>query len=242
MLDKHRKWSGRTACIVTLLAASFELLASSPAQAADGAQAGKATQAGKAPQAEDAARGARAFAGRTYSGFVSARVRPPKGSGARALNRRGRSTAEFQVTGKDTATLLLIGNVEKDNDASFAAEGRFIGADWQGGQAVPVTISGNGRIAGGGTKDGSRMRIEGRFEGDELQVLVELRPLSATPGGFPVGTVFRFEYTLAHAKPRAHSEGAGKNDRCREIVYRTQLIPNLFGSSMSMIRVPECRR
>lgn len=212
------------ACIMMLLAASLGLMLASSAQAGDSAP------------------GARAFAGRAYSGRVSARVTPPKGSGARGLNRQGRATAELQQTGKNSATLVLIGNVARDNDASFAAEGRFDGAGWQGGREVPVRISGNGQISGGGTKDGSQMRIKGRFEGDNLQVLVELRPLSTTQGGFPVGTVFRFEYALRHVAPRSQSAGAGKGDDCREIVYRTQLIPNLFGSSMSMIRVPECRR
>ena len=219
---KRWTWPGRMACLLALL-----IIASGLAPPA---------------RAEDPAPGARAFAGRPYTGVVSARVRPPKGSGIRAVNRHGGGTAELQMTGKDTATLLLIGNVEKDNDASFAAEGRFVGADWQGGAEIPVRISGEGRISGSGTKDGNQMRIEGRFEGHKLDVFVELRPMSTTPGGFPVGTTFSFEYTLQHLKPRARSEGSGKGDGCREIVYRTKLVPNLFGGTMSTVRVPECRR
>ncbi|MCO5118309.1 MAG: hypothetical protein M9951_01565 [Burkholderiaceae bacterium] len=209
-------------CIVALLVASSGLAASPPAHAADASQ------------------GARAFAGRTYEGVVSAHVKPPRGSGFRAVNRHGRGTAELQMTGKDTATLLLIGNVEKDNDASFAAEGRFVGADWRGGTEAMVTISGDGRIAGSGTVDGNQMDIRGRFEGRKLDVYVELRPLSATSGGFPAGTAFQFGYTLVD--PVAIEPGSGDGDGCREIVYRTKLVPNLFGGTMSTVQVPECRR
>ncbi len=82
------------------------------------------------------------------------------------------------------------------------------------------------------------MAIKGRFEGRELDVFVELSPLSETPGGFPVGTVFRFRYALEYLDRSARS---GKGDGCREIVYRTKLVPNLFGGTMSTVRVPECR-
>ncbi len=196
-----------------------------------------------APATEDTPSGARAFAGRTYQGVVSARVQPPKGSGIRATNHHGGGTAELQLTGRDTARLLLIGNVQKDNDASFATDGQFVGADWRSASAVPVTISSDGRISGSGETDGNHIEIDGRFVDRKLDVFVELRPTTATPGGFPVGTAFQFRYKLVYAVPYADTPaGDGKKrDGCREVVYRTKLVPNLFGGTMSTVRVPECR-
>ena len=194
--------------------------------------------------AEDPPSGARAFAGRTYQGVVTARVQPPKGSGIRAKNHHGGGTAELQLTGKDTARLLLVGNVQKDNDASFAADGEFVGADWRSGSTVPVTISADGKIAGRGKVDGGHIEIDGQFVDRKLDVFVELRPTATTSGGFPAGTAFHFRYKLVHAVPYAdRPAGDGeKRDGCREIVYRTKLVPNLFGGTMSTVRVPECRR
>lgn len=188
--------------------------------------------------------GARAYADRVYRGVVSARVTPPKGSGARARSDHGGGTAELQLTGKDTARLLLIGNVRNDNDASFAADGRFVGEDWQGGTGVPVRISADGRIAGSGMNADSRMSIEGRFSGRKLDVLVEIRPTAATAGGFPEGTLFQFRYKLVDPPPMAEGSGGARagDGSCREIVYRNKLVPNLFGGTMSMVRVPECWR
>ncbi|HRO58069.1 MAG TPA: hypothetical protein PK177_02715 [Burkholderiaceae bacterium] len=193
--------------------------------------------------AEDA-EGARAYADRVYRGVVSARVVPPKGSAARARSDHGSGTAELQLTGKDTARLLLIGNVRNDNDASFAAEGRFVGDGWEGGTGVPVTIAADGRIAGSGTNAGNRMSIEGRFSGRKLDALVEIRPTAATAGGFPEGTLFQFRYKLVDPPPMARGSGGGRaaDGSCREIVYRNKLVPNLFGGTMSMVRVPECRQ
>ena len=40
---------------------------------------------------------------------------------------------------------------------------------------------------------------------------------------------------------RGSGGGRAADGSCREIVYRNKLIPNLFGGTMSMVRVPECR-
>lgn len=214
------------------LLAAFALAAWSAALAADPSPAA------------DKPTGARAFAGRTYEGVVTARVQPPKDSGLRAKNHHGGGTAELQLTGKDTARLLLVGNVQQDNDASFAADGEFVGADWRGASSVPVTISADGKISGSGETGGSHIEIDGQFVDRKLDVFVELRPAAPTPGGFPVGTAFQFRYQLVHAVPYAERPaGDGKQrDGCREVVYRTKLVPNLFGGTMSTVRVPECRR
>ena len=37
--------------------------------------------------------------------------------------------------------------------------------------------------------------------------------------------------------PRATPDGG-----CREVVYRSKLVPNLSGGAMGMVQVPECRR
>lgn len=194
--------------------------------------------------ATDTPTGARAFAGRTYQGVVTARVQPPKGSGIRARNHHGSGTAELQLTGKDSARLLLVGNVQEDNDASFAADGEFVGAEWRSASAVPVTISDDGRISGSGQADGNHVEIDGQFVDRKLDAFVELRPMAATAGGFPVGTAFQFRYRLVHAvsNPDRPAGDGKQRDGCREIVYRTKLVPNLFGGTMSMVRVPECRR
>lgn len=185
--------------------------------------------------------GARQFADKTWTGVVRSRIAPPEGSGLRGQGHHGRSTAELQMTGRDSARFILIGNIREENDASFGAEGRFVGQEWRADTEIPVVISADGKISGQGVLHGNRMMMDGQFTGDDLKVLVEIEPMTTTAGGYPVGTRFSFLYELRHFRER--KAGSGPADgKCREIVYRLKLVPNPFGGTMGMVRVPECRR
>lgn len=192
-----------------------------------------------APAHADAQR----FVDKVYEGVLTARVQPPIGSGIRVKTSHGSATAELKRTGPDTARFVLIGNVEQDNDASFGAQGRFENGAWRGGDSIPVTISADGAISGKGQTGDHDITIDGQIDDNRINAFVEVRPRSATGGGYPVGTTFQFKYTLRHFKPASASRGSGKGSgKCREIVYRMKLVPNFSGGPMGMVRVPECRR
>ena len=95
-------------------------------------------------------------------GVVKVRVVPPDGSGIRATTRNGRASASLEPSGR----LVVSGDVDRESDAGFAAEGRFSSGGWEGGSgAVELRIGPDGSIAGGGiADDGNRMEIEGRVD------------------------------------------------------------------------------
>ena len=89
----------------------------------------------------------------------------------------------------------------------------------------------------------SRMEIEGRVDPRRLDLLFEIELLGVTAGGFPPGTRFQFRYDLWRPFERPPGQaGATPDGGCREVVYRSKLVPNLSGGAMGMVQVPECRR
>lgn len=185
--------------------------------------------------------GIRGLAGGSYFGVVKVRVVPPDGSGIRATTRNGRASASLEPSGR----LVVSGDVDRESDAGFAAEGRFSSGGWEGGSgAVELRIGPDGSIAGGGiADDGNRMEIEGRVNHRRLDLLFEIELLGVTAGGFPPGTRFQFRYDLWRPFERPPGQaGATPDGGCREVVYRSKLVPNLSGGAMGMVQVPECRR
>ncbi|WP_133000201.1 hypothetical protein [Luteimonas arsenica] len=188
--------------------------------------------------AEDAADAAdiRALADGAYFGLVRSQVLPPEGSGTRSLRRSGKASAELQPSGR----FMVVGSLEEDADAGFAAEGDFAGGGWSGGSdGVELRIAPGGAISGGGLAGGNRMTIEGTLTRRKLDLYFELELQAPSAGGFPAGTRFRFGYELW--RPYEGGAQAAGDDDCREVVYRTKLVPNLSGGAMGMVQVPECR-
>lgn len=184
----------------------------------------------------------RAFADGAYLGLVRVRIVPPEGSAVRPLSRSGTASGELDASGR----LVVVGDIDREADAGFAADGRFVDAGWVGaGGDVELRIAADGSIRGGGIADGNRTTIEGRIDRRKLELVVEVALLAGSDGGFPAGTRYRFGYELwrpfTGAAGRTGQAGQGA-DRCREVVYRTKLVPNLGGGAMGMVRVPECRR
>ena len=107
--------------------------------------------------------------------MVKVRVVPPDGSGIRATTRNGRASASLEPSGR----LVVSGDVDRESDAGFAAEGRFSSGGWEGGSgAVELRIGPDGSIAGGGiADDGNRMEIEGRVDHRRLDLLFEIELL-----------------------------------------------------------------
>ena len=107
--------------------------------------------------------GIRGLAGGSYFGVVKVRVVPPDGSGIRATTRNGRASASLEPSGR----LVVSGDVDRESDAGFAAEGRFSSGGWEGGSgAVELRIGPDGSIA----DDGNRMEIEGRVDHRRLDL------------------------------------------------------------------------
>ena len=195
----------------------------------------------KAPVAEEDADGIRAFAGGAYFGVVKVRVIPPEGSDARPASRNGTGSAELQDSGR----LVVVGDIDREADAGFAADGAFADGGWAGGSGgVELAIAADGAITGGGTADGNAMSIEGRIDRRRLDLFFEIELLADSAGGFPAGTRFQFRYDLwrPFKRPPDQEDGPTPPGGCREVVYRNKLVPNLSGGAMGMVRVPECRR
>lgn len=182
----------------------------------------------------------RGFATDAYFGVVKVRVLPPEGSGARAVSRNGTGSAELQASGR----LVVVGDIDSEADAGFAADGVFQAGGWSGGSAgVELVIAADGTIRGGGTADGNAMSIEGSIDQRRLDLFFEIELLAASDGGFPAGTRFQFRYDLWRPFKRPPGQdGPTPEGGCREVVYRNKLVPNLSGGAMGMVRVPECRR
>lgn len=196
--------------------------------------------AGDGREAAREAAGIRAFAGGAYFGVVKVRVLPPEGSDARATSRNGRGSAELQDSGR----LVVVGDIDQEADAGFAADGVFAGGGWSGGSnGVALRIGPDGAVSGGGEADGNAMTIEGSIDQRRLDLFFEIELLADSGGGFPAGTRFQFRYDLWRPFERPPGQG-GRTPKggCREVVYRNKLVPNLSGGAMGMVRVPECRR
>lgn len=197
-------------------------------------------KAKEADQPGGEAGGIRAYAGGAYFGLVRARVVPPEGSGIRATSRNGTGSAELEPSGR----LVVVGDLDKEADAGFAADGRFEQGAWSNeGGDVQLRIAADGAISGGGIADGNRMTIEGDIDKRKLDLYFEIELLQASAGGFPAGTRFEFSYELWRPFERPKGQqGDTPKGGCREVVYRNKLVPNLSGGAMGMVRVPECRR
>lgn len=189
--------------------------------------------------AEQSAKGIRALAGEAYVGTVIARVTPPEGSGVRATRRSGPASASLGEDGR----LVVVGNIDRDADAGFAADGSFGGGGWSGGsEGVELAIGADGGIRGGGVAGGNRMAIEGRMAERSLDLQFTIQLLADSAGGFPAGTRFQFEYDLRRQVPGGGQQAAAGEGGCRKVEYRLKLVPNLSGGPMGMVRVPECIR
>lgn len=216
-------------------------LAGCEAKTADAASAGDAQRTdADVGDGEADATGIRAFAGGAYFGVVKVRVLPPEGSGARPASRNGTGTAELQESGR----LVVVGDIDREADAGFAADGDFTGGGWHGGSdGVDLRIADDGAIVGDGIADGNALTIEGRMDRRRLDLFFEIELRADSDGGFPAGTRFQFRYDLWRPFERPPGQaGSTPAGGCREVVYRNKLVPNLSGGAMGMVRVPECRR
>ena len=184
--------------------------------------------------------GIRGLADEAYIGTVIARVLPPPDSGVRATRRSGPASGSLASDGR----LVVAGDIDREADAGFTAKGTFSGGAWSGASGgVRLEIAADGRITGGGMADGNRMRIDGRLDERELEVLFEVELAEASPGGFPPGTRFSFEFDLRRQAPGAAVDAGDRaGEGCSRVEYRLKLVPNLGGGTMGMVRVPECIR
>lgn len=213
------------------------------AEASAGTHAGTGADRAGVPGASSAGESTsiRDFAGGSYFGLVKVRVLPPEGSDARPVSRNGTGSAELQESGR----LVVVGDVDREADAGFAADGDFAAGGWSGGSGgVELRIAPGGAITGGGTaEDGNAMSIEGTIDQRRLDLFFEIELRADSAGGFPAGTRFQFRYDLWRPFERPPGkEGPTPEGGCREVVYRNKLVPNLSGGAMGMVRVPECRR
>lgn len=229
-----------TASSMVLLAAIAVVATLPGCDASGSASAGARSTPGDGKEEARGTGDIRAFAGGAYFGVVKVRVLPPEGSDARATSRNGTGSAELQESGR----LVVVGDIDREADAGFAADGGFAGGGWSGGSdGVALRIGPDGAISGGGEADGNAMAIQGSIDRRRLDLFFEIELLADSDGGFPAGTRFQFRYDLWRPFERAPGQG-GRTPKggCREVVYRNKLVPNLSGGAMGMVRVPECRR
>lgn len=186
---------------------------------------------------------ANTLVGKVYQGVLASRIIPPRGSGQRAQSNHGSATAVLEATGAGKAQLILSGTLVQDGDASFVAAGQFDGNRWVGhSETFELSIAPDGTVRGNGTFQGQPTSFDGTYSDNDLELLVEITVPRSTSGGFAAGTQFQFKYDLRHFPPSARRSGGSAAGGCKEVVYRLKLTPNLFGSGLSSVRVPECRR
>lgn len=179
------------------------------------------------------------FSGDPFMGRVGVGIRPPYGSGHEGRRDSGLGTLQVQTTDDHSARLIVVGNIRAPGDAGFVVDGTYDENGWRSTQGdVEIRIAPDGTISGGGVSHPTRFRFGGNITGDEVLLEVDLELLEASEGGFPAGTHFNFYYVLQ----RARADAQGDDGDCERIEYRLQSVPNPFGGSMGMVRVPECIR
>lgn len=184
--------------------------------------------------------------GGRYAGQVVAQVQPAAGT---PKSERGRATAVFEGLGGGRSRLDLSGSLRQRNDAGFVVVLAREGAGWRSqGPGLALHIAADGRIDGGGTLEGRRIRLDGRMDAEQLRLTVETLSPPTQRGG-KAGTRIVFVYTLGaqQAKantPKAPSANAGadpqKKMTCKRRVWQTRNVASPNGT-MTMIQVPVCK-
>lgn len=208
------------------------------------AVAGFATIMAALPAAAEPPKSVKDLSGRVYEGALSANVLPPRGSGIQRTWSHGGGTFVLEPGEGDTVNFILNGTLQQDGDAAFFAPGKFVGDKWAGSSdTFQLAVIPGRHITGEGIFDGKETTFDGTFRNNDLELLVEMTVPEETKGGFPAGTLFQFHYKLRYFEPRNHAgDASAGNGDCKEIVYRLKLTPNLFGSGLGSVRVPECVR
>ena len=215
--------------LLALAGASCEAGTDPAALAATGASAqdGK----GRETPAGHASKGPGQFAGRRYSGTVTA---SGEGSGA------GSAEASFTRTGTGV-TFRLRGDA---GNSRFALEvpGRLgPGGAWQGSDdTTSLSIDGQGRMTGSGSDGRTRLQLDGRLEPSALRLEIDIAQVGAPAN--PTVTTLRFDLSpdqtpAVRADP---PESQSPEGRCKRVEWRLKTVANLSGGPMQTVRVPEC--
>lgn len=192
-----------------------------------------------------------AYTGAPYMGRVGVRITPPAGSGRRSTTDSGQGSAQFTSTSGNQARLIVVGNIRGDADAGFVLDGTYDDSGWKSKVGdVRLEIGPDGTISGGGEAPPHRFRFGGTMTKEQALLEVDLELLKSSEGGFPPGTHFVFDYRLerrvaaADDESERESHGSESDDAgdCKRVEYRLKSVPNPFGGSMGLVRVPECIR
>jgi hypothetical protein len=185
------------------------------------------------------------YLGDPYMGSVRVSVVHPD-----FRDKRDRGTGSAHITELDNgkSKLTIFGAIKKeDGDTGFSMEGVADGASWKSDDTSMVfEISKDGSIQGGGTAIGHEITFAGNVTPTVFKLVVKMKTLTPTQGGYPSGTVFSFDYDLR----RKDKSGSDKKDLakttdkdeptrgCENIrwVFRNIWTPG----GLQMIQVPEC--
>lgn len=170
-----------------------------------------------------------------YTGRITAEMYDPQGN--RLVSRYGK--AEIKVTSPEEGRIRLEASgvpegVEKLTLKSTLAAGPDGG--WRDvDEALPMRISPDGEISGGGLRGDEKVTFSGRVTDESLQLSVKTTLLESAGAGAPAGTYSLMEFTA-----RRSVESPGGDGICEHTTLETRVSPNTFGGGMTTVMVPVC--
>lgn len=173
------------------------------------------------------------FGERPYTGRVDFHVTLPS---EKPITRYGTGSVLLMRSSAGKASLQLQGKVpDSTTESELTIPGLYDAAGWRSEPGdVHVSIAADGRISGGGSRDGRTFLFSGSFT--QTDVRMEVRVTTAhAEGGAPAGTLLIFDYRVKREPLVAEADQDGE-EGCR-LVMRP--IAN-FGGGMTMAQVPEC--
>ncbi|GEM_PF-1230369 len=183
------------------------------------------------------------FGGPPYTGRVTVTIEAP---GQPSAYHAGQASFQLSDSTHNVARLVLFGAIgdesEQAGDAGFILDGTYTDSGWSFRRdPMRFEIDGQGNIFGEMETDDERYTYSGIISPTEFSIKTVAERLTATPGGYPAGTMFRFEHSGQRVDPNAPpSTDGGDGSGCRNIRWELRNVWNPGGGAMSLVRVPVC--
>lgn len=179
------------------------------------------------------------FSGEPYTGTVKVKIEPPQ---ANSTTYTGRGSLHFVDNG-DIVRLILSGVISNGDteagDAGFILDGAINQSAWSFKyQDMQFAISKNGQVSGSNTTPREKYLFNGTLSPTKFNMEVVVDMLDETDGGYPAGTIFRYNYSFVRSDPK--NEQPSSNGACKNIRWEMRNIWSPGGNGMIMVRVPVC--
>ena len=184
------------------------------------------------------------FGGEPYVGNVKAAIEVPGESGRQEY---GRASLQLLDSTSNIVRLILFGAIDNEDgqagDVGFVLDGTATNTEWSFQKdPMQLKIDGNGSVSGAMETTDERYTYSGTISPTEFRIETVVERLTPTQGGYPAGTIFRFEHTGKREDPNAPPTGDGGDGGggCKEVRWELRNVWNPGGGAMSLVRVPVC--